>query len=88
MAGTRSQHYVAPADGRDGPNAIQPDLEETIQLDEAEENTFCTLNPIPTSIESQESPVIPLTLTPMTSSRVLTLKRKRSTAKAGRWGKR
>lgn len=87
MVGTRSQIFVLPADGCDDPAVMLPDLTGTVQLDGADGDTFCMLNPTPTSIESQAYSVSPFTPTPIPSSCALTLKRKRSSARAGRWQK-
>jgi hypothetical protein len=87
MVGTRLQHCITPADDCDNSNATIPGLGDTAQLDEAEQDTFYIPNPTPTSIESQEFTTSPFTPTPITSSRTLTLKRKRSAAKTGRWQK-
>jgi hypothetical protein len=86
MVGTRSR-YSAPADDDNNLTDIPADCSGDIELDDVEQETIVIPNPTPTSTESQSSSFPPFTPTPTPSERALFLKRKRSTAKTGRWQK-
>lgn len=82
-----TQHHIAPEDGGDDIGVALPRLGVISQPEAAEENTFYVSNPTPTPTESQTSSASPFTPTPIHSDRALIPKRKRESAKTGRWQK-
>lgn len=84
MVSTRWQRYGASGSGD---CTVNPSPDRSSRLDAAGGDVFHVPDPTPGPAESHASSTSPLTPTPTYSNRVLTLKRKRESAKTGRWQK-